>query len=217
MTARLRRALGGCVVALALAGCAAEPLVRAERPARVGQSYRVEPQIEWSRLRSGRRQLWTVDGPQLEQLRLYAGIEPGEVLLSRPARGNRSESGGSPRYEAGMRPHDVAELVTATLVRLGAVRIEWRDLRPGSFGGRRGFRFGLRFASADGLAYEGLAAGTVADADRLHLILYLGTRDHYFGAYRPAVERLVDSVEMIEEEASPAVPEQRPRGRASPG
>lgn len=216
MTASLPRALAGCVAALSLAGCGAGPLVRPHEPVALDRWYRVDPQIEWSRMRSGRRQVWTVDGPQLEQLRLYAGIEPRETLLTRAARPPDRQAPRSPHYEAGMRAHDVAGLVAATLVRLGAARVEWQDLRPARFGDRRGFRFGLRFASAGGLAYEGLAAGTVADADHLHLIVYFGTRDHHFGAYEAAVAGLIESVEMIDAEAG-AAPQQPPADRGASG
>lgn len=178
-----------------LAGCGNPILVKPGESNEIGDAYRVDPQIEWSREQAQKLQIWTVDGPQLQQLRLYADIADGDTLFPAPARTQRREHW--PEYRQGMRAHDVAELVAATLEQSGAIDVVAKRLQPGGFGNQPGFRFDLTFHSELGLAYQGLAAGMITPDNRLHLILYMGAQPHYFGAYVPTVRRLLDSVRLL--------------------
>ncbi|MDN5850607.1 MAG: hypothetical protein L0H63_13375 [Nitrococcus sp.] len=181
--------------ATGLAGCSS---LLMDNPNEVGDAYRVEPQIEWSRQQGYKLQIWTVDGPLLEQLRLYANIEEGDRLLPTTRTQAGSWQGGHwPEYRQGMRAHDVMELVTATLQQSGSVDVVAKRLRPAEFGGRPGFRFELRFESENGLAYQGRAMGIITEDERLHLILYLGAQPYYFGAYEAIVQRILDSVILL--------------------
>lgn len=193
-TRALGLALFGLAAAL-LAGCS--NLLR-DNPNEIEDAYRVDPQIEWSRQQGGKLQIWTVDGPLLEQLRLYAGIEDGDTLFP-VARAQAVGPQGEywPEYRQGMRAHDVMELVTATLQQSGLVDVVARRIRPVAFGSRPGFRFDLRFESENGLAYRGLAAGMITEDQDLHLILYMGAQSYYFGAYEAVVRRLMDSVVLL--------------------
>ncbi|MDN5869836.1 MAG: hypothetical protein L0H73_03820 [Nitrococcus sp.] len=193
MSARLVALLG--LAATLLAGCSS---LLTSNPNQIGDAYRVEPQIEWSRQWGYKLQIWTVDGALLEQLRLYASIEEGDTLL--PV--TRTQAGSWqgehwPEYRQGMRAHDVMELVAATLQQSGSVEVAAKRLRPAEFGGRPGFRFELRFESENGLDYEGLALGMITEDERLHLILYMGAQPYYFGAYETIVERILDSVILL--------------------
>lgn len=186
--------LGGVV----LAGCGNPILVKPGQSNAIGDAYRVDPQIEWSRQQAGKLQIWTVDGPQLEQLRLYGDIADRDSLF--PAAGSQARAPARehrPEYRQGMRAHDVMELVAATLEQSGAIDVVAERLQPGEFGGQPGFRFELAFKSELGLAYRGLVAGMITADERLHLILYMGAQPHYFGAYVPTVRRLLDSVRLL--------------------
>ncbi len=179
-------------VLMGLVSCTYSPrnLVKPE-PRAIGGAYRVDPQIAWSRIAAfNRMELWTVDGPDLEALRLYYGVQDGDTLL--PTRREQR----LPTYEAGMKPHDVVELVLASLARIGSSQVTASGLQPASFGDLPGFRFDLDFHSPQGLEYKGLAVGTVAGGGGLHLILYTGAQIHYFPKHRDAVERLIASVEL---------------------
>lgn len=175
---------------LALTGCAAQGPAGPEGTANPADHYRVEPEAEWNRVQLDRFELWTVDGPQLQQLRFYRPLEPGDRL--------GSSGGGAEhdlRYRNWMRAHDVVDLVAASLSRSGGFKVRTQGPEPAPFGDRNGFRFRLTFASQAGLPYRAVGRGWIDGKRRLHLILYLGSRDHYFGAYLEEVERIFESVQ----------------------
>lgn len=176
--------------ALALTGCAAQGPSSPRGSANPAEPYRVETEAEWNRVQLDRFELWTVDGPQLQQLRFYRPLEPGDRLAS--SRG-RNENGL--RYEGWMRAHDVVDLVVAALSRSGGFKVRTEGPEPAPFGKRTGFRFELTFVSQAGLPYRALGRGWIDGEDRLHLVLYLGSPDHYFEAYREEVQRILDSIQ----------------------
>lgn len=181
-------------VAALHAGCATNPrLVEAGDDAEVA-AYEVDPQIEWSRQQARDLEIWTVNGVQLEQLRLYSDVESADSLFpQRQGASARAEPEERPRFRPDMRAHDVMELVQATLAQSGALDISVTQLRPANFGDRPGFRFDLALTAPSGLAYRGLAAGAVKD-ERLQLILFLAAEPHYYPRYAPVVRRIIKSV-----------------------
>ena len=166
---------------------------------RIGESFSVEPQIRWSSLYAGGNSLvWTVDGPALESLRLVKDVADGQPLLGTtittpgPA-GGKTPTDKQPRFRATMTPTEIMELVMDTWALLGALQMETSGLHPYKFGSVAGFRFDLTFVWPDGVEARALIAGGVVQR-RLQLIVYEGTRLHYFDKHRPAVDRLMDSV-----------------------
>ena len=63
-----RPATYALLLALLLSGCATYSLVEPKRTP-IGDLYTVEPQIPWSAAKSGKYEIWTVDGRLLQQLR----------------------------------------------------------------------------------------------------------------------------------------------------
>lgn len=153
--------------------------------------YSVEPQITWSSVEQGKKEVWTVDGPALEQVLFVTGLEDGEALVSASGEGPQP-----PQYRATMGPTEVAELVIDTVSTTRGTQVQARNLRPFEFGSAAGFRFEFNFLTKDGLEMDGLAAGAVVH-DRLYLIVFTGARQHYFPRYRPQVEKIIESVRMI--------------------
>lgn len=84
-----RRAVLDALAAALLAGCAGAGPVKPGEPARAAEHYRVSPQIEWSRIERGAVDIWTVDGPQLQQLRFYRAVADGDTLFRASRRGTR--------------------------------------------------------------------------------------------------------------------------------
>jgi hypothetical protein len=191
---RSARGLAVAALVLVLVGCAAAitpPMVENTRQTAAGIS--VEPQVAWTRLPTGVTpnaprdgEVWTVDGPLLDQLRFYGGIAPGQTL------GTAAQGQILPAYRAGMTSAELAELLTDTITARGSSRVELLSLEPASFGAADGFRMTYRFANADGLELMGMAKGAVSGG-RLHFIVFEAAADHYFGRLRPAVERLMES------------------------
>ncbi len=188
------------LLAIVLAtGCVSSRTIHPGEPRDIFGEYRVMSAAKWTRSGWRNMELWTVDGPQLQQLRLYADLEDGDSLYERPRQAvlvRPSVRKYRPKFHAQMLPHDVAELVSSTLVQWGAVEADATALRPARFGDRDGFRFDIRFVSQGGLVYRGLALGHINAEKRLHLILYLGTEAHYFPKFREEVEAILASVEL---------------------
>ena len=187
-------------VLLAATGCAPYTVVEPART-RIGDRYTVEPQIRWTSLSDGgRSDVWTIDGPELNSLRFIKDVGDGETLLGRavfapgPA-GSQTAEDRQPRFRMTMTPSEIMELVVDTWSLLGASKIEATSLRPAKFGTADGFRFDLAFVAADGVETRATAAGAVVK-DRLQLIVYSGTRLHYFDRHRPTVDRLLESVRL---------------------
>ena len=65
-----------------------------------------------------------------------------------------------------------------------------------SFRLRMGFTFELRFLIPNGLQKKGLTTGVLSE-ERLYLIIYLGTAEHYYEKRGTAVERLIDSIDTL--------------------
>lgn len=189
----MRRIAAIAVLLIALAACAQYSLVKAKTQ-KIGGAYTVEAQIDWNKRAEGKLEWWTVDGPGLEVLRFFKGLDDGDALFTRPA--GMAKGIKFPAYRAGMTASEVMEFVVESLGRAGAADLEARGLQPAQFGSVPGFRFELTFATGSGLEMRGLAAGAVIE-DALHLILYTGTRVHYFPKYRDDVERLLGSIELI--------------------
>lgn len=170
-----------------LGGCAAYSLVDAKRQT-IDGTYSVQPDIQWSKFASGKVEIWTVDGPDLEMIRFVRGLEDGDRMFTAP------DDMKLPAYNPAMKASEVMEFVIDSLARAGAGNVEGTALRPTQFGAASGFRFDLSFTSSDGLWFDGMAVGATID-DKLHLIIYTGTRQHYFPKYRDEVERMIGTIE----------------------
>ena len=177
---------------MALGACAQISKVE-RKTVDVGGAYTVDPQITWSEFpgsaTASNGLSWTVDGLFLQRLDLFGGITDGQALLE-PA---SAEEEQLPTFRADMRESDVQGLVIDSLAQFGYLDIEAANLRPAEIGGRRGFRFDLVMATPDGLEMKGLAAGAIVN-DELNLVLYVGTRLHYFAARQSAVEGIIKSI-----------------------
>jgi hypothetical protein len=178
---------------IALGACATQ-ISRVERKTvDVEGAYTVDPQITWSEFSgtstSSNGLIWTVDGLFLQRLDLFGAIEDGQALFE-PS-GAAEEK--LPVFRADMRESEVQEFVLDTLSQQGFVDIEAINLRPADIGGRKGFRFDLIMATGSGLEMKGLAAGAIVNGE-LNLVLYTGTRLHYFAARQTAVEGIIKSI-----------------------
>ncbi len=176
-------------VALTLSACSQFALVEAQKPVTLGGIYTIDPQIAWSKISNGPLEMWTVDGPLLDQVRFYNGIVDGEPLLL--LRGPDAIT--LPRFRKSMSPLEIRDLIVATFAREGLQNVETRDLRPAPFGPDAGFRFEYGYLTSDGLKKKGMVAGAIHDG-RLFVIAYAAPEIHYFDRYRDTVERMIASL-----------------------
>ena len=182
------------LVSVLAAGCAMVTLVE-PKPRTIGDAYSVEPQIRWASVpaRPG-MDLWTVDGAALDVITFVKGLADGEAMVRGAIPGGPPED-KRPKFRASMTPSDVAEVVVDSYALFGHQKIDTANLRPAKFGTADGFRFDMSWVTQVGLEMQALVAGAVVKG-KLHLIIYSGTRAHYFPKYRDDVERVLDSIRL---------------------
>ncbi len=191
----MRRATVGLVLLLLVTGCARSGLV-GPGTVEVGDYYTVDSELAWSVDETGNTEIWTVDGPSLQAIRFFTGLEDGDALFEeRTTLFGSDDDEKLSRFRKNMTANDIMEFVLDSLTHAGVVGVTASNLRPQRFGDLVGFRFDMTYIFPSGLEGEALAVGAV-DGERLHLILYSGARIHYFPKYLDAVEHIIGSVRM---------------------
>jgi hypothetical protein len=190
------------VVALSLlvGACTQYALVQPQQPVTVKGSLIVEPDIAWNRINqndiSGRNQteVWTADGPLLNSIVFFAGIEDGKPLFVRSAEQERKDK--LPEFRSSMTPTDVMELLESTVAKISQSSLtKTRNLQPEKFAGKDGFRFELTYVGQDEVDRDGIAVGTIHQG-RLYMIFYDGARLHHFGLRRAQAERIIQTARL---------------------
>jgi len=184
----MKRRVTPFALPLLLYGCATYSLVEAKRTA-IGDLYTVDPQISWSSASQGKTDTWTVDGPFLQAVHFVKGLEDGELLF----KGGDEEK--RPKFKKHMTPSEIMEFLVDSLSAIGAQNVQTVNLRPERFGDVPGFRFEMIFTSNEGLEKQGLVIGTIMK-EQLHLIIYAGTRAHYYPKHKEHVERMIQSISL---------------------
>jgi len=190
MTTTLARFASIGFLVLLLAGCAQVTLVRPGKVT-VGNTFQIQPTIDWSRRADGKREHWTVDGLGLNHVLFLTGIGNGEPIMT-----DDTSNKQLPAYRTGMTAIEISEAIQASLAASGTTSFKIQNLRPQKLGGVDGFRFEFSFTTKGGLEKLGLAAGAVRK-EKLNVIFYLAPRIHYFEKYRAEVETIFGSVKFI--------------------
>ena len=177
------------ISALLITACVQYSLVKPEKIA-IGDVYTVNSQIAWNKMTEGKTEIWTVDGPLLQELRFIKAIEDGDALFKGGA-GKKL-----PPFKSKMTAIEIKELFETSLAQFGVARMRTLNLRPESFGKVAGFRFEFTYVLKHGLEKQGFALGAVID-EKLHMIIYTGTRLHYYPKHKDDVERLVRSIRIL--------------------
>ena len=176
-----------------LAACATWTLVEGPR-VEMGGVYTVMPAGTWNSRSEGDRVFWTVDGPGLQQLIFFNGIEGGDALFSEAFFASASDKQKRHRFKPSMDFFQIDELVSGTWAGLDWQRVETKKLRPAPFGPFEGFRLELSCLNPEGLDYRGLVAGAIVE-ERLYLMVYLATRFHFYDTSLAQVEAILRSIE----------------------
>ena len=176
------------LTALLLVSACVPPIVATapQEPIQVG-FYSVTPHMEWNREMMSPRENWTVDGYALQALRFYA--VPDGAALS----GRIDPESKAPVFHKDMLPNEIQEFFVETASAAGWAKVKPSSLKPAKFGSLPGFRFSFTMVEEDGLEYEGMLIGTVKD-DELHIIIYSGTKLHYFPKHKQTVEKIFASI-----------------------
>lgn len=177
-------------------GCVGYTLVEGGKRLELGEGIAVEPGRAWNRLAlQGRYEYWTLDGLHLQRLLFVKGVEDGEAIV--PVRSElQDKEEGVPTFRKGMSFLEVRELVEATLARSNAQRVAVTEFVPAKFGGKDGFRFDFTYDTAEGLHMLGKSSGTIFQ-DRLYMVIYVGTKLHFYGRGQKDVDRILGSLRFI--------------------
>lgn len=182
--------MGLLVLGFVVAGCMRYSMVARGSQVKVGSVFTVETTVDWSRSKEGASETWTIDGPQLQRLVFFTGIDDGKPLFP-TAWGSKADE--MPLYGSGMNALEIQEFIETSLVRNGAHQMVVRDLRPARLGNLEGFRFEFSYFTESGLKYDGFVVGAEQRA-RLLAIMYVGTALHHYGKHLRDAERVVSSV-----------------------
>ena len=171
-----------------LVACQQFTLVR-PGPTEMGGTYSIRPGISWNRALFPKRELWTVDGPLLQDLYFFKGLENGDALF-------RGANRQKPRFRRTMNQNQIKKFIETSFTLNGYGALMTGPLRPQRLGRARGFRFDFSYALRDGLEKRGFAVGLVLKG-RLHLILYRAATLYYFGKYKTEAERIIRSIRLL--------------------
>ena len=181
------------ILMLALSACATNTLQRA------GTStvfdLRLDSQLDWARIKGARNESWTIDGTNLNLLRIYSQVKPNEhVFMLRKEKASKPDG---PWYRPGMRPDELRDLLLDGMREQGSVNVSASALRPHDFGGAQGVRFDIALSSTNGLNYK----GTVAAVERngtLTSLVWSAPSEYYYGRDAAAVNHMLDSMRFVQ-------------------
>jgi hypothetical protein len=92
-----------------------------------------------------------------------------------------------------MTSRELVEFVVDSVAMIGYQTPEATNLRPAKFGDTDGVRFEIVTRTSRGLLIDSTAL-VAQRAGRLHLMLFLAPREHYYAATLPEVEKIFASV-----------------------
>jgi hypothetical protein len=156
----------------------------------IGGVYTIRSEIPWSKASQGNTEIWTVDGPGLQELRFVNGLSDGDLLFKNATQGDL------PEYKSDMSFLEIKEFIETSATAVGVVGITSRNFRPFKFGLLDGFRAEFSYTLKDGLFREGFAVGAKKE-NKLYLIIYSGTRLHYYPKNLEDAEFILRSIQIL--------------------
>ena len=173
-------ALAALTCGLPSAGAANSLVPPGPRSQIARSAFAASPTSEWNRLsaREGRNvETWTIDGPQLNKVNFFGGIEVGRPLFREANRRNQP----LPRVTANMLITDIPALLESSYRSQFAVsRMSIDSQIPETIGGHQGIRFTYCFVRTDDqVERRGEAVGAVV-GNRLYMVTYEAPAIYFF-------------------------------------
>ena len=188
---RLYKLFGSLLALSLVAACATYQEIAPAKKHEIGGVFRVEPGTTWSAQKTGRGEIWTVNGFGLERIAFITNVPDGKPILT--TRNNDD----APVFRDDMNATDVVDLYEALLTSSGYSQIEVTGLRPHVISGQDGFRFDYRAFASTGLAKRGMVVGLIDAEKGLNFVLYEAAEEHYFDASLASAETILGSLEKI--------------------
>lgn len=195
----MHRGLVAVLLLLGLASCTGGiALVKPLEARKVaGGPLSVTPGLAWNRIPvdsgSGRpREVWTRDGPSLNEISFYPGIRDGKTMFRDSDKRDRP----LPRFRATMLPHEVAEFVENSYrVETGTASFQITAIAPAMLGSAPGFRFGYDYLLGDDVKRRGQATAAIVKG-QLFLVTYEAPALYFFERDLPEYERIIASARL---------------------
>lgn len=179
-------------LALALTSCATNTLQRAG--ASTVFDMQLDSQLDWARIKGSRNEAWTIDGTNLNLLRIYSQVKPNEHVFM--ARKEKASKPDGPWFRPGMRPDELRDLILDGIREQGSVNVSASGLRPHRFGDSDGVRFDIAMSSTSGLNYRGTVAA-VERQGRLTSLVWSAPSEHYYDRDAAQVNHMLDSMRFV--------------------
>lgn len=182
-----------------LAGCAS--IVKVEGNQLVNNRMSVKVDAAWNKLPSyGGSQpyeVWTQEGPSLDQLRLWAGIPSGQALMERPrqslAQGEKAPR--VPTFSAGMAKDQLVQLFEVLYSADGSM-VSMTKMDAAPFVGEQGVRFEFTVVrKRDDLRLRGVGWVAVRQGE-LYAATFVAPQLTYYQKLLPKVESVVGSARV---------------------
>lgn len=157
----------------------------------------IRTDLNWSRIKLPRQELWTIDGPGLNSLNIIPETKPGEHVFHL-AKERKSRPDG-PWFRTGMRPDELRDVILDAIREQGWADVDSSNFRPHAFSGTPGIRFDVRQTSPEGLRYQG-TVGAFERNGRLTVLYWKAPEEYYYGRDVQAVNRLIDTIGFITEQ-----------------
>ncbi|MCK0099772.1 hypothetical protein MWU38_10285 [Qipengyuania sp. S6317L1] len=158
-------------------------------------SLTVTPTRDWNRLngrRGKRTERWTLDGPQLNDVTFFGGVEGGTSLF----KGRGQQKDALPKFERSMLLIDIPTLLDSTYrVTRGMRSFDILDIEPQPFLGAEGVGFSYQMIASNGATLRGEARAVILDGE-LFMITYEAPRLFYFETYLSDFQKLLDSARI---------------------
>lgn len=145
----MKRLVLSFALALLLAACANVSRMHGEEV--VNERLAVQVSEAWNKVSDpwdvDPYETWTQDGVPLDHLRLWGGLRPGQVLMTRPFLFSRAPDAKEPRvptFRQGLSPEKLVSLFEELYATAGTVTIT--KVEPAVFAGQNGVRFEFSLA-----------------------------------------------------------------------
>jgi hypothetical protein len=184
------------IVTLLLASCGGYTLVNGGAETKIGDVMASTPLKDWSKTKDGNVDVWTLDGPLLQQIIFVKGIKDGNYMIPiRKARSYALED-DIPKFEKSMTSIEVVELFESTIKRMKAQETEITNVRPYKTSHTAGFRFEFNFLTENGLSKTG-SSYVVLEDERLYMAIYIGAELHYYEKGINDFEKIISSLRIL--------------------
>ena len=145
---------------------------------------------------------WTQEGIPLDHLRIWAGVHPGQVLMTKPYVFSRAADAKDPRvptFRAGLPPEKVVSLFEELYANAGAVTIT--RVEPAMFAGLKGVRFEFTLERRrDDLSMQGVGWAAVKPdptwGEALYAATFVAPRLSFFERLLPMAEAVVKTAHI---------------------